>query len=247
MKTWLLALGLLGALVGRVEAEADRRPTVAVLYFDYTGKDEGLVVLKKGLAQMLISDLSVLDGVRIVERDRLEAILAEQKLGASGKVDPATATKIGKLLGAKYLVLGGYFDLMGMLRADARVVEVETGRVVQSVGAGGKPGEFIELEQKLSGELGGVLKTALKSFAAATAKESSQAKAKPEPQPESQPVQHFAAAPKALKTKTAVRYSAALDALDKGNKTLAKKELQEVVKEQPDFKLAALDLDKLAQ
>ena len=195
---------------------------------------------------MLISDLSVLDGVRIVERDRLEAILAEQKLGASGKVDPATATKIGKLLGARYLVLGGYFDMMGMLRADARVVEVETGRVVQSVGAGGKPGEFIELEQKLSGELGTVLKTALKPFASATTREPrepSQGKV----EPPAQPVQHFAAAPKALKTKTAVRYSAALDALDKGNKAVAKKELQEVVKEQPDFKLAALDLDKLAQ
>ena len=73
-------------------------PTVAVLYFDYTGKDENLAVLKKGLAQMLITDLeSRTDACAFVERDRLEDILAELKLGQSNKVDKDTAAKVGKL------------------------------------------------------------------------------------------------------------------------------------------------------
>src|ERR1700759_3401630 len=95
------------------QAAPDTRPTGAVLYFDYSGKDADMAVLKKGLAQMLISDLSALDGVRLVERDRLEEILAELKLAQSGKIDPATAAKVGKLLGARYMVLGGYFDPIG--------------------------------------------------------------------------------------------------------------------------------------
>ena len=47
-----------------------RKPTVAILYFDYTGKDDELAMLRKGLAQMLISDLSALDAVQLVERNR---------------------------------------------------------------------------------------------------------------------------------------------------------------------------------
>jgi TolB-like protein len=221
----LAVLFLLAPLVAR--AAPDARPTVAVLYFDYSGKDADMGVLRKGLAQMLISDLSTLDGVRLVERDRLEEILAELKLQQSGKLDPSTAAKVGKLLGARYLVLGGYFDLMDTLRADARVVEVETGKVVQSTGATGKPQDFLGVEQTLSDGIRKILATRA-TAAAATAVLA--------PKPPAQ-----------LKTKTALRYSRALDAKDRGDKATAKKELAEVVKEQPDFRLARLDIDKLIQ
>ncbi len=231
-----LALSLLVMpLVAR--AAPDQRPTVAVLYFDYSGKDADMAVLKKGLAQMLISDLSALDGVRLVERDRLEEILAELKLAQSGKIDPATAARVGKLLGARYMVLGGYFDLMDTLRADARVVEVETGKVVSSTGATGKPQDFLGVEQKLSDSIAKILQTrATAAAATAVADEAAAPKKAAPPRP---PVQ--------LKVKTALRYSKALDAKDRGDKATAKKELAEVVKEQPDFRLAKLDIDKLIQ
>lgn len=222
----LFAISIL--LAAPLAAADDTRPTVAVLYFDYSGKSADMGVLRKGLAQMLISDLSTLDGVRLVERDRLEEILAELKLGQSGKIDAASAAKVGKLLGARYMVLGGYFDLMDTLRADARVVEVETGKVVQSIGAQGKPQDFLSVEQKLSDELAKILVAKTKQLAAHTAPP----KVKP---------------PGQLKVKTALRYSRALDAIDKKDKATAKKELAEVVKEQPDFKLAQLDMDKLIQ
>src|SRR5687768_15808473 len=92
------------------------KPTVAVLYFDYEGKNEEMAVLKKGLAQMIISDLSGGASYTVVERMRLQEIMDELKLAQSGKIDPATAAKIGKLLGARYMVMGGYFDLLGSLR-----------------------------------------------------------------------------------------------------------------------------------
>jgi TolB-like protein len=235
-----LALSLLVMPLCARAAPPDARPTVAVLYFDYSGKDGEMAVLKKGLAQMLISDLSALDGVRLVERDRLEEILAELKLAQSGKIDTATAAKVGKLLGARYLVLGGYFDLMGTLRADARVVEVETGKVVQSTGAQGKPQDFLDLEQKLSASVAKILS------AKATA-----AVVTPEPPTTTNAATATAAKPpkppKQLATKLALRYSKALDAKDRGDKATAKKELVAVVKEQPDFRLAQLDIDKLIQ
>jgi len=225
-----LAAALVVAALSTVARAGETRPTVAILYFDYNGKDEQMTPLRKGLAQMLISDLSSIDVIRIVERDRLEAILAELKLGQSGKIDPASAAKVGKLLGARYLVLGGYFDLMGALRVDARVVEVETGRVLQSAGANGKPDDFLSVEQKLAQDLGRIV----------VEKVVPQKASDPLPPPRVKP-------PARLKTKTAIEYSVALSAMDKGDKPKARAHLQAVVKEQPDFKLAALDLDKMMQ
>lgn len=221
----LLVLCLLAVCAVGGVASAAEPPTVAILYFDYTGKDAELDVLRKGLAQMLISDLSGSAAIRVVERGRIEDILGELKLQASGKIDPASAAKAGKLLGARYLVLGSYFDLQGMLRVDARIVDVETGRVVTSFGTSGTPGDFLPVEQKVAGDLGGWFSANLPARGATPSKP---------PRP-----------PARLKTKTAVKYAEALATLDKGDKAKAKETLTKVLAEQPDFALASLDLDRL--
>jgi curli biogenesis system outer membrane secretion channel CsgG len=43
----------------------------------------------------------------VIERDKLNLVLKEQGLAQTGAVDPSTAAKVGKLLGVKYIVLGG--------------------------------------------------------------------------------------------------------------------------------------------
>jgi predicted Zn-dependent protease len=53
--------------------------------------------------------------------------------------------------------------------------------------------------------------------------------------------------PAKLAMKTALAYSAALSQLDAGQKDKAREMLADVVKQQPDFQLAAADLDKLMQ
>jgi curli biogenesis system outer membrane secretion channel CsgG len=54
------------------------------------------------------SQNSVLDAkFSVVERDKLDLVLKEQGLAAGGALDPATAAKVGKILGVKYIVVGG--------------------------------------------------------------------------------------------------------------------------------------------
>lgn len=125
---------------------------VAVLYFENQGNPE-LEPLKVGLAQMLITDLTGEPGIVVVERAKLQAILDELELGHSGKVEGETASKVGKLLGAKWLILGSYFELMGTLRIDARLVRVETGEIVASRGVNDKANAFMGMEKQLAGEL----------------------------------------------------------------------------------------------
>jgi TolB-like protein len=203
------------------------KPTVAVLAFDYGGKDPALDPLREGLAQMLITDVSGFASVNVVERAKLKALLEEQKLGRSGKVDPATATRVGKLLGARFLVLGNYFDLGPSIRIDARVVEVETGKVVRGVGVNGASADFLGIEQDLANKLIDVIAGAL-----------------PEPAQVDRPAR---AKPGKVKSTTVATYGRALLALDDGKKPEAKTLLKQVVSEAPEFQLAKADLNALLQ
>ncbi|HEX2091081.1 MAG TPA: CsgG/HfaB family protein [Longimicrobiaceae bacterium] len=108
-------------------------PTLAVFDFDDGGSigpdAQDLSRLGAGLAVMLTTEMTKNPRVQMVERDRLRELVEEQKLAVSGMVDPATAVRVGRLLGARYVVFGSYTDLFSTLRIDARVVEVETGRL----------------------------------------------------------------------------------------------------------------------
>lgn len=122
---------------------------LAVMYFDIQSEDTRLQRLRVGLAEMMTTDLARVDGFEVVERKELAALLAEQDLGASGRIDQSTAVEIGQLLGAHYMVFGSGFDLFGTLRLDVRVVDVETGAIVSTGSAEGPPKELIEMKGTL--------------------------------------------------------------------------------------------------
>ena len=92
----------------------------------------------------------------VIERERLLLALQELNLGTTLLVDEATRLKLGKLMGARYMVFGGYQIIGGQMRLDLRMVEVETGKVLKAVqkttGAGDLSG-WIDAAQKAAEEL----------------------------------------------------------------------------------------------
>jgi curli biogenesis system outer membrane secretion channel CsgG len=55
----------------------------------------------------LLVDRLVKDGTfSVIERSRLDAILAEQNLGLSGRLDANTAAQVGRILGVDAVILG---------------------------------------------------------------------------------------------------------------------------------------------
>lgn len=135
---WTLGLvaGLAGLGVAGARAQ-DTRPGIAVLPFENGGSygqdKENFDALQVGLQQMLITEFAQNSQLRVVERGRIKDLLSEQDLGASGRVDPNTAARIGKIVGARYVVLGGFIDFYGDFRMDARIVNVETSELVKTV------------------------------------------------------------------------------------------------------------------
>jgi TolB-like protein len=133
----LLALLVSGAaLVGAQQRGQDTRPGIAVLPFNNGGSygqgKEDFDALERGIAGMMISELSANPAARVVERQEIQRLLDEQNLGAQGRVDAATAAKIGKLVGARYMVLGTFVDFYGDFRVDVRLINTETSEVVKT-------------------------------------------------------------------------------------------------------------------
>jgi TolB-like protein len=249
------APGKRGAKAGAAragKASQGGKPTVAVLYFTYEGTDKQMVVLRKGLAEMLISDLAALEDVKVVERMRLEALLKELKLNRSRKIDRKSANKIGRLLGARYLAWGSYFKVFGSFCLSGKVVEVETGTTLPGGKACGKPGDFLSLYKKLRGSLENTLTTRLQ------AAPTRQPKRRIRParragvkarlaRKRARRKQARRKLPVRLTTRTALAYARALDAKDRGDTRTAKRELRKLLKEQPDFAQAKRMLAKLGK
>ena len=131
-----LAAAGLPARAGPAAAQ-DTRPGIAVLRFGNGGsygKDrEEFEALRKGIAAMLISELAQNPGVRLVDRAETQRLLDEQGLAVAERVDKETAAKIGKMVGARYMITGSFIDLYGDFRIDGRLINVETGEIMKVV------------------------------------------------------------------------------------------------------------------
>ena len=124
------------ALLGAQQRGQDTRPGIAVLPFNNGGSygqaKEDFDALERGIAGMLISELAANPAARVVERQQIQQLLDEQNLGAQGRADAQTAAKIGKLVGARYMVMGTFVDFYNDFRVDVRLINVETGEVVKT-------------------------------------------------------------------------------------------------------------------
>jgi TolB-like protein len=132
----MTVLSLVPVLLGAQQRSQDTRPGIAVLPFNNGGSygqgKEDFDALERGIAGMMISELSQNPAARVVERQEIQRLLDEQNLGAQGRIDPQTAAKVGKLVGARYTVLGTFIDFYGDFRVDVRLVNTETGEIVKT-------------------------------------------------------------------------------------------------------------------
>ena len=88
-------------------AFAKDRAVVAVL--DFTNETQAAwwqSDVGRELGGMLANELVSTGAFKVVERQKLDSVLGEQDLGASGRVSKSTAAKMGQITGAQYLVTG---------------------------------------------------------------------------------------------------------------------------------------------
>lgn len=243
--TWALVAAVMA--VPALVAAQSNAPVVAVLYFDNNsfGKDRAdYDGLGKGIADLLITDMAGNPAMRVVERDRLQSILQEQDLVKSKSIDPQTAVKLGKLLGASYLVTGGFMsDGKGSLLVTSRVISVETGAITNPLKLQSKGDDVLGLIAQLSTKLNTELELpalprqtgdagARKAGGAPTSAGAKQAGGETGKSPK-------------LDVKTALLYSKALDEQDSGHAKQAAELYRAVLQKFPDFGPAQHNLAKV--
>jgi len=98
-------------------------------------------------SDILITELAKSGKFIVVERDKLDKIMGEQKLAMSGAIDPNTAAKVGKILGLNAIVTGAISQFgeqtegseylitqsksqVVKCTVDIRVVDAETGQIL---------------------------------------------------------------------------------------------------------------------
>ncbi len=134
-------------------AESSRR--LAVLYFDNTTEFSELDLVQKGLTLMLITDLSKVPHVELVERIKLQALVDELELSVSGLVNKQTAPRVGNLLGAGLLVGGKIVkEQDDMFRLQSDLLGVADERVLGTPSAKGMlVAELFRMEKDLLFEI----------------------------------------------------------------------------------------------
>ncbi len=131
------------------ERGGDRSPRiVAVFPLVYQGASEQYAPLGSGLSEMISVDLAQVGRLRVVERVRLQALMAELELAQSAYVDPATAPRAGRLLGAGRVVGGSYNVLAEeALRLDAALADA--GRYPRLESRTGALSDLFRLEKEV--------------------------------------------------------------------------------------------------
>jgi curli biogenesis system outer membrane secretion channel CsgG len=110
VKGLLLACAAALLPVGAAAQGASKRMAIAVMDFEYGTIDNwwGQQNIGKGMADQVV-DALVNDGsFRVIERKKLDTVLAEQDFSASDRADPSAAklSKLGKVLGVRYIIAG---------------------------------------------------------------------------------------------------------------------------------------------
>lgn len=118
-------------------AQAAALPAVVVWDFDNqtamsTLPAERIDYLRRSLSENLTVTLLQVQGLPVVERQRLKDLLAEQRLAASAMADEDTRLRLGKIVGAQRMVFGGFFVLGDEVQVHVRVVDTASSRVIFS-------------------------------------------------------------------------------------------------------------------
>lgn len=152
----LTLCAILAAAVASPLFAADDKPRIAVIEFANKANSGWHWWSDRGAAAMqdvFVTELFKSGKFRVIDRERLDAIMREKNLTLSGDIDPSTAIEIGKLLGVEYFLTGavteyGATDAGGhaggrrglpgfsagkktfVAAANARIIDAQTGEIL---------------------------------------------------------------------------------------------------------------------
>ncbi|MDP6579482.1 MAG: FlgO family outer membrane protein [Vicinamibacterales bacterium] len=124
--------------------------SVAVIPFTNISRAPGDDWLGDGIAETLVADIESSGTWTVIARERVRAATGDRG-GSVG--DDASLTALGRELGARWVVTGGYQRLGGQMRITARLVDAATGLVARTAKVDGTFDEIFDLQDQIAGQL----------------------------------------------------------------------------------------------
>jgi len=187
----------------------------AVVNYKNMTDTKDLGAFQKGLSAMIITDLSKVKSLKMVERIKVQALLNEIALAKAGVVDEKTAPKAGKLLGAEKILSGTVAE--GSISIMSSVADVSSNKNEGTFSVKGEKEDFFKLEKNIVHNIIKILKIRLTS------------------EEEKEIGQYYT-----TKYKAFIYYGKGLEEFDKMDFDKAKEFFDIAVKEDPNFLLAKM-------
>lgn len=133
-----------------LRSTAPRDDALGIFPFLVSTRDTNLAPLSRAVAELLATDLALTDRLTVVERARVQFLLDELDLAASGAVDAGTGARAGRLVGAGRIVQGRVGDNASALRLEALVVRVTTGAAASPLTEDGALERLFDMQKQLA-------------------------------------------------------------------------------------------------
>jgi Tfp pilus assembly protein PilF/TolB-like protein len=128
------------------------RRSVAVLGFKNSSGRPDQEWFSNALAEMLTTELSAGDKLRIVPGENVARMKADRSLPEAATLSPGTLATIYQTLGSNLVVLGSYVEIGGQIRVDMTVQDTATGEAT-AIADSEAEAQFLELVKRLGATL----------------------------------------------------------------------------------------------
>lgn len=133
-----------------ITSQPPRPRTLAVFPLRFVGDDPELEPLQLAMADMLITDLSLVGSVTVLERTQVNTLLREMALTEAGYTSPETGARAGRLLRAEHVVQGAMTPLgQEGLRVDASILAPEDRAEVAGLTDEGRLEAIFDVEKEI--------------------------------------------------------------------------------------------------
>ncbi|RMF60196.1 MAG: hypothetical protein D6748_04665 [Calditrichaeota bacterium] len=158
---YALLFQMTASVMAQEPGKVGKKTTIAIIDFKNTSNKSDLDYLQQAIPEALITRLAESGRLDIVERARLEDAIKEMQLSMTGIVDQSAAVEIGRAVGANAILVGSFLEIGGLIQLNARLIDVETSKVLIAKVVKGRVGTEIfnlmdelavAIEQKLVGK-----------------------------------------------------------------------------------------------
>jgi tetratricopeptide (TPR) repeat protein len=114
-----------------LQIQPEDRRSIAVFYFDNVTGDEELDWMRRGLTEMLITDLSQSRYLDVSGEHELESIMRRMGIGQDRAMDPNLAVSVAREAKLEIVLVGSFVRIGEAIRVDAQLYDARTGSLLK--------------------------------------------------------------------------------------------------------------------